>query len=133
TNKITLSWSAYTDPSGAAATSYRVYGRDNGSTTAEGLRLLATVSAPTLSFADTGPAITTLSSAVTLPTVSIPVADTSKFTWSPNTIAFGTSGTVTCATKTAASFTGCTGGVAGTYLSGTPVYQVRTAASPVDG
>jgi hypothetical protein len=133
TNKITLSWSAYTDPGGAVATSYRVYGRDNGTLTAEGLRLLATVSAPTTSYVDTGPAITTLSSAVTLPTASIPVVDTSKFTWSPNTIAFGPSGIVTCATKTSTSFTGCTGGVAGSYPSGTLVFQMRTAASPVDG
>jgi prepilin-type N-terminal cleavage/methylation domain-containing protein len=132
-NTLTLNWSAYTDPSGAAATSYRIYGRDNGSTTAEGLRLLATVTAPTTSYTDTGPAITTLSAAVTLPTATtIAVGDTSKFNWSPNTIAFGSSGTVTCAGKTATSFTLCSGGVAGTYPSGTPVFQARTVASPVD-
>jgi prepilin-type N-terminal cleavage/methylation domain-containing protein len=130
-NTLTLSWSAYTDPSGAAATSYRIYGRDNGSTTAEGLRLLATVTAPTTSYTDNGPAITSLTSAVTLPTTSIPVADTSKFTWSPNTISFGSSGTVTCTGKTSNSFTGCSGGVAGTYPSGTAVFQTTTAASPV--
>jgi hypothetical protein len=130
-NTLTLSWSAYTDPSGAAATSYRIYGHDNGSTTAEGLRLLATVTAPTTSYTDNGPAITSLTSAVTLPTTSIPVADTSKFTWSPNTISFGSSGTVTCTGKTSNSFTGCSGGVAGTYPSGTAVFQTTTAASPV--
>jgi prepilin-type N-terminal cleavage/methylation domain-containing protein len=131
-NTITLSWSAYTDPSGAAATNYRIYGRDNGSTTAEGLRLLAPVTAPTTSWTDTGPPLTTLSSNLTLPNSTIPVVDTSTFTWSPNTIYFGTSGTVTCTGKTATSFTGCSGGLAGTYPSGTNVFQDRTAASPVD-
>ena len=131
-NTVTLNWSAYTDPSGAGATSYRIYGRDNGSTTAEGLRLLATTTATT-SYTDTGPAITTLSSAVTLPAATIAVGDTSKFTWSPNTIAFGSSGTVTCTgTSTPTLFTGCTGGVAGTYPPGTPVFQARTPASPSD-
>jgi hypothetical protein len=132
TNTITLTWSAYTDPGGAAATSYRIYGRDNGSTTAEGLRLLATVTAPTTSWTDTGAPLTTLSSNVTLPNATIPVVDTSTFTWSPNTISFGTSGTVTCTAKTATSFTGCSGGLAGTYPSGMNVFQDRTAASPVD-
>ena len=65
-NTIALSWSAYTDPDGASATSYRIYGRDNGSTTAEGLRLLTSVA--TTSWTDTGPPLTTLSSNVTLPT-----------------------------------------------------------------
>jgi hypothetical protein len=131
-NTITMSWSAYTDPSGAAATSYRIYGRDNGSITAEGLRLLATVTAPTTSWTDTGPPLTTLSSNVTLPNATIPVVDTSTFNWSPNTIFLATSGTVTCTGKTATSFTGCSGGLAGTYPSGTNVFQDRTAASPVD-
>jgi prepilin-type N-terminal cleavage/methylation domain-containing protein len=130
-NKITVSWSAYTDPSGAAATSYRIYGRDNGSTTAEGLRLLATV--PTTSWTDTGPPLTTLSNNVTLPSTTIPVVDTSTFTWSPNTISFSPSGTVTCTGKTATSFIGCSGGLTGTYPSGTNVFQDRTTASPVDG
>ena len=132
-NTITLSWSAYTDPTGATATSYRIYGRDNGSTTAEGLRLLATVTAPTTSWTDTGAPLTTLSSNVTLPNGTIPVVDTSTFTWSPNTISFGPSGTVTCTGKTATSFTGCSGGLAATYPSGTNVFQDRTTASPVDG
>jgi prepilin-type N-terminal cleavage/methylation domain-containing protein len=131
TNRITVSWSAYTDPSGAAATSYRIYGRDNGNTTAEGLRLLTTV--PTTSWTDTGPPLTTLSSNVTLPSTTIPVVDTSTFTWSPNTISFGPSGTVTCTGKTVTSFVGCSGGLAGTYPSGTNVFQDRTTASPVDG
>jgi type II secretory pathway pseudopilin PulG len=132
TNTVTLSWSAYTDPSAAAATSYRIYGRDNGSATAEGLRLLGTVTAPTTSYTDTGPPLTTLSSNVTLPNGTIPVADTSSFTWTPNTISFSTSGTVTCATKTLTSFTGCSGGLAATYPSGTQVFQERTPASPAD-
>jgi hypothetical protein len=130
-NKITVNWSAYTDPSGAGATSYRIYGRDNGNTTAEGLRLLAT--APTTSWTDTGPPLTTLSSNVTLPSTTVPVVDTSTFTWSPNTISFGPSGTVTCTGKTATSFIGCSGGLTGTYPSGTNVVQDRTTASPVDG
>jgi prepilin-type N-terminal cleavage/methylation domain-containing protein len=132
TNTVTLTWSAYTDPSGAAATSYRIYGRDNGSTTAEGLRLLATVPAGTTSWTDTGPPLTSLSSNVTLPNATIPVLDTSTFTWSPNTISFATSGTVTCTAKTATSFIGCSGGLAGTYPSGTKVFQERTTASPID-
>jgi prepilin-type N-terminal cleavage/methylation domain-containing protein len=61
-NTLTLSWSTYTDPTGAAATSYRIYRRDDGSITSEGLRLLATVTAPTTSYTDTGTAITSLSS-----------------------------------------------------------------------
>jgi hypothetical protein len=129
-NTVTLSWSPYTDPSGAAATSYRIYGRDNGSTTAEGLRLLATTA--TTSWTDTGPPLTTLSSNVTLPTSTIAVVDTSTFTWSPNTISFGPSGTVTCTGQTPTSFTGCSGGLAGTYPSGTNVFQDRTTASPVN-
>ena len=127
-NTVTLSWNPFTDPMGELASSYRVYGRDNGSTTAEGLRLLDTVTAPP--YTDRGPAITSLSSGVTLPTTSIPVADTAKFTWSPNTISFGSSGTVTCTGQTATAFTGCSGGVAGSYPSGTPVFQATTAASP---
>ena len=69
---------------------------------------------------------------MTLPSATIPVVDTSTFTWSPNTISFGTSGTVTCTGKTATSFTGCSGGLAGTYPSGTQVFQDRTPSSPVD-
>ena len=132
TNAITLNWSPYTDPSGAAATGYRIYGRDNGSTTAEGLRLLGTVGAGTTSYTDTGPPVTTLTSSLTLPTGTIPVADTSKFAWTPNTISFGSSGTVTCTAQTSNAFTGCSGGSVGTYPSGTTVSQDRTSASPVD-
>jgi hypothetical protein len=132
TNAVTLNWSPYTDPSGAAATGYRIYGRDNGSTTAEGLRLLGTVGAGTTSYTDTGPPLTALTSSVTLPTGTIPVADTSQFTWTPNTISFGSSGTVTCTAKTSNAFTGCSGGAVGTYPSGTTVAQDRTSASPAD-
>jgi hypothetical protein len=130
-NTITVGLSPYTDPDGEAATEYRIYGRDNGSTTAEGLRLLRTEPAPT-SWIDTGPPLTTLSSNVTLPNTTIPVVDTSTFNWSPNTISFGSSETVTCTGKTATSFIGCSGGLAGTYPSGINVFQDRTAASPVD-
>jgi prepilin-type N-terminal cleavage/methylation domain-containing protein len=131
-NVVTLNWSPYTDPSGAAATGYRIYGRDNGSTTAEGLRLLGTVGGGTTSYTDTGPALTSLTSSVTLPAGTIPVGDTSKFTWPANTISFGSSGIVTCTGKTSTAFLGCSGGTGGPYPSGTTVQQERTAASPAD-
>jgi prepilin-type N-terminal cleavage/methylation domain-containing protein len=132
TNTVTVKWNAYTDPSGGVATRYNVYGRDNGSSTAEGLRFLGFVTAPTTTYLDLGPPLTTLSNNVTLPNGTIPVVATASFTWSPNTISFSTSGTVTCTATTPTSFTGCTGGLAGTYPSGTQVFQERTAASPAD-
>nr|MBA2383903.1 hypothetical protein [Actinomycetota bacterium] len=48
-NKVTVSWSPYT-----GAVSYNVYGRDDGTSTVEGLRLLATTTST--SYVDTGPA-----------------------------------------------------------------------------
>ena len=89
TNKITVSWSAYT-----GATSYNVYGRDGG-----GLRLLKNVTAGT-SYVDTGPTKLT-ANPLTLPSATIGVADTSNFNSGANTIAFGASGPVTCTGTTA--------------------------------
>src|SRR4051794_9035276 len=76
------------------------------------------------SYCQSSPA-TTLSGSVTLPTATIAVAATDRFNSGTNTISFGSSGTVTCTGKTSTSFTGCSGGVAATYLSGT------TLTSPV--
>ena len=119
TNKITVSWSAYT-----GATSYNVYGRDGG-----GLRLLKNTTG--ITYVDTGPTKLT-ANPQTLPSSTIGVADTSNFNSGANTIAFGASGPVTC-TGTASSpprFTGCTGGGAGQYPLGMPVYNASTARPP---
>jgi prepilin-type N-terminal cleavage/methylation domain-containing protein len=118
TNKITVSWSAYT-----GATSYNVYGRDGS-----GLRLLKNVTAGT-SYTDTGPTKLT-GNPLTLPSSTIGVADTSNFNSGANTIAFGASGTVTCTGTTATSFTGCTGGQAGQYPQNMPVYNASSARPP---
>lgn len=64
---------------------------------------------------------TTLNGAVTLPTGTIPVASTAKFNTGANTISIGTSGDVACAGTTATTFTGCSGGSAGTYPTATAV------------
>ncbi len=53
TNSVTISWTAY-----AGAVSYNVYGRDDGSTTVEGLRLLA--NAPSSPYVDTGGAFASM-------------------------------------------------------------------------
>jgi hypothetical protein len=118
TNKITVSWSAYT-----GATSYNVYGRDGG-----GLRLLKNVTAGT-SYVDTGPTKLT-ANPLTLPSATIGVADTSNFNSGANTIAFGASGPITCTGTTATSFTGCTGGGAGQYPNGMPVYNASSTRPP---
>ena len=120
TNQITVSWSAYT-----GATSYNVYGRDGG-----GLRLLKSVTAGT-SYVDTGPTKLT-DNPLTLPNATIKVADTSNFNSGANTIAFGASGPVSC-TGTASAptrFTGCTGGGAGQYPLGMPVYNASSTRPP---
>jgi hypothetical protein len=118
TNKITVSWSAYT-----GATSYNVYGRDGS-----GLRLLKNVTAGT-SYVDTGPTRLT-GNPLTMPSAVIGVADTSNFNSGANTIAFGASGDVTCTGTTSTSFTGCTGGQAGQYPQGMPVYTSSSARPP---
>ena len=53
TNSVTVSWAAF-----AGAVSYKVYGRDDGSATVEGLRQLAATS--TSPFIDTGTPLTSL-------------------------------------------------------------------------
>jgi prepilin-type N-terminal cleavage/methylation domain-containing protein len=125
-NKITLNWSAYTPPTGLTVSSYNVYGRDSS----VGIRLLRNTA--TLSYADTGP--TALRGTLTLPNATIPVDDTSNFnTGGANTISFQASGNVTCAGTTptpTASFTGCTGGAAGSYASGIPVSSASSARPP---
>jgi prepilin-type N-terminal cleavage/methylation domain-containing protein len=117
TNKITVSWFAYT-----GATSYNVYGRDGG-----GLRLLKNTTG--ITYVDTGPTKLT-ANPLTLPSATIGVADTSNFNSGANTIAFGASGPITCTGTTATSFTGCTGGGAGQYPQGMPVYNASTARPP---
>src|SRR4051812_13181399 len=77
---------------------------------------------------------TTLSAAVTLPAATITVASTSRFNAGTNTISFGSSGTVTCTgPNTPTSFTGCSGGAAGTYGSGTPVTTPVTWCGTTSG
>ena len=117
TNKITVSWSAYT-----GATSYNVYGRDGG-----GLRLLKNTTG--ISYVDTGPTKLT-ANPLTLPSSTIGVADTSNFNSGANAIVFGASGPITCTGTTATSFTGCTGGAAGQYPNSMPVYNASTARPP---
>jgi prepilin-type N-terminal cleavage/methylation domain-containing protein len=116
TNVITLNWSAY-----PGAVSYNVYGRDNS-----GVRLLTNTTG--LSYVDTGP--TSLSSALTLPASTIPVVSTANYNSAANSIYFGPSGTVTCTGTTSTSFTGCAGGQAGDYPSGTNVYSASTVRPP---
>ena len=118
TNKVTVSWSAYT-----GATSYNVYGWDSSV-----LRLLKNVTSG-LSFVDTGPTKLT-DNPLTLPSATINVASTSNFNAGANTIAFGPSGPVTCTGTTSTSFTGCTGGAAGGYPQNTPVDGASSTRPP---
>jgi prepilin-type N-terminal cleavage/methylation domain-containing protein len=119
TNKITVSWAAYT-----GATSYNVYGRDGG-----GLRLLRNTAST--SYVDTGPtSLNPVGTSFSLPNATIPVLDTSNFNSGANTISFGASGPVTCTGTTATSFTGCTGGQTGQYPKTMPVYNASTARPP---
>jgi prepilin-type N-terminal cleavage/methylation domain-containing protein len=120
-NKITVSWSAY-----PGAASYNVYGR------AGSLTLLKNVTSGT-SYVDTGPTSLT-ANPLTLPSATIGVADTSNFNSGANTIAFGASGLITCTGTTsppvAPGFTGCTGGQAGQYPLGMPVYSASSVRPP---
>lgn len=115
-NEVQLSWSAY-----SGASSYNVYGRDSS-----GLRLLANVT--TTTYTDYGPTYTT--SKVTLPTSTIPVASTAGYNSAANTIELGPSGPITCTGTTSTSFTGCSGGLAGTYYQPTTVYSYSTVRPP---
>jgi prepilin-type N-terminal cleavage/methylation domain-containing protein len=122
TNKVTLSWSAYT-----GATSYNVYGRDDVSS---GVRLLGNTTST--SYVDVGP--TSLSSNLTVPasgTYTVPVVSTTGYFSGANTIAIGGSGNVACTGTTATTFTGCSGGIAGSYASGTVVNSVSATRPPL--
>jgi len=73
---------------------------------------------------------TTLTAPVTLPAATINVASTTGYNNAgSNTISVGSSGAVTCTGITATSFTGCTGGVAGTYATGTTVARATASGS----
>ena len=72
---------------------------------------------------------TALTAPVTLPAATITVASTLGYNPGSNTISVGPSGVVTCTGITATTFTGCTGGVAGTYGSGTTVARATDSAS----
>jgi hypothetical protein len=124
TNKVTLTWSAYT-----GATSYNVYGRDDYS---YGVRLLGTTTTtPPLTFVDAGPTSLT-SNPLTLPNSTIAVVSTVGFnSGGSNTISFGPSGTVTCTGTTSTTFTGCSGGAAGQYPAGTVVRSASNVRPPL--
>jgi hypothetical protein len=67
TNTVTVDWAAY-----SGAVSYNVYGRDDGSTTPEGLRLLLGGIVSPLSFTDDGTvAVTSSSQSPPLATVGV--------------------------------------------------------------
>jgi Tfp pilus assembly protein PilX len=72
---------------------------------------------------------TTLTSPVTLPTAAINVASTADYNPGANTISVGSSGPVTCTGTTPTSFTGCTGGTADIYATGTPVARATSFGS----
>ena len=117
TNETTISWSAY-----PGATSYNVYGRDPS-----GLRLLRNVT--TTSFTDLGP--TTTSADLTLPSATINVASTAAYNQGgANSIVIGPSGTITCTGTSATSFTGCSGGLSGSYPSGSTVANASSVRPP---
>jgi type II secretory pathway pseudopilin PulG len=125
TNKITLTWSSYSPPSGTLL-SYNVYGRDDYS---YGLRLLGNTGSTT--FTDGGPTSLT-SNPLTLPNSTIPVVSTVGFNpGGSNTISFGPSGNVTCTGTTSTSFTGCSGGAAGQYAQGTVVRNASSVRPPL--
>ena len=72
---------------------------------------------------------TTLTSSLTLPASTINVASTTGYNPGPNTISVGSSGAVTCTNITATTFTGCTGGAAGTYATGTTVARATASGA----
>jgi len=126
TNQITVNWSVY-----SGASSYNIYGRDGS-----GLHLLKNTTGT--SYVDTGPA-KLADNPFTLPSATIKVQNppgTSNFSAGANTVAFGASGPITCTGTTQpsppipASFTGCSGGQAGQYPNGMPVYSASTARPP---
>ena len=74
---------------------------------------------------------TTLTSPVTtLPaSTTVNVASTTDYNPGSNTISVGSSGVVTCTGITSTSFTGCTGGAAGTYATGTTVARATASGT----
>src|SRR5262245_30605974 len=72
---------------------------------------------------------TTLTAPVTLPAATITVASTTGYNAGSNTISVGSSGAVTCTGISATTFTGCTGGVAGTYATGTTIARATASGS----
>lgn len=122
-NKITLTWSS------TGANSYNVYGRDSS-----GLRLLGNVTST--SYTDYGPAYTTGSTALTVPssgTYTINASNTGSFSGSNISIQLGASGPVAvCGGVTSSSFTNCTGSAstAGTYQVPTYIYGYSTVRPP---
>lgn len=73
TNSVTVCWTVpacWSTPLTFVPVSYRVYGRDDGTTTNEGMRLIATVAHPTTTYVDTGGAFSSMA-APPLSTVSI--------------------------------------------------------------
>ncbi len=76
-----------------------------------------------------------LSTTLTAPVTTLPasttinVASTLGYNSGSNTISVGASGAVTCTGISATTFTGCTGGTAGTYATGTVVARATAAGS----
>src|SRR5262245_8823075 len=76
-----------------------------------------------------------LSTTLTAPVTTLPasstvnVASTLGYNSGSNTISVGPSGAVTCTGITLTSFTGCTGGAAGTYATGTTVARATDSGS----
>ena len=133
-NQVTVTWPAYVPSGGPTVSAYYVYGRDDGSNTSAGLRLLKILTCPcaTLSYTDHGP--TTLNGNLTVPssgTYTVTVQSTATFnTGGANTITFG-AGSVNCTGTSSTTFTGCSGGTAGSYTSGTTVDSASTAGPPL--
>ena len=122
TNQVTVPLPSY-----PGAASFNVYGRDGS-----GVRLLKNVTSGP--YVDTGPTSLTGNPLTLLASgsASIGVASISNFNAVANTITFGASGVVTCTgtSSTPPSFTGCTGGQAGQYAQGTPVFSASSARPP---
>jgi hypothetical protein len=72
---------------------------------------------------------TTLTSSLTLPASTINVASTLGYNPGPNTISVGSSGAVTCLNINPTAFTGCAGGTAGTYATGTTVARATASGA----
>jgi hypothetical protein len=73
---------------------------------------------------------TTTSAVSTLPaSTTINVGSTADYNPGSNTISVASSGVVTCTGITSTSFTGCTGGAAGTYAAGTTVARATASGT----